>query len=301
MENLKQTKIIIPYLILIAMTLMLMHFDMAFEKIENIRFDDVLSEILICAQPAIWIYFEKAGFRNNNYYYLMISGFIIFYLGTFQDVMDEIYLLEGPLSAIENILMPTGLIIISIAVILRSIEENKINRTLSQTNKVIYDKSIKDSLTGLYNRYYLEEHLDNVLDKLSKLYSEISVAFIDIDNFKAINDTYGHVNGDVILKNLGEKINDCIRESDYAFRYGGDEFLIIFPNTKLDQALNATKRIKQNISTSTEKNGIKLSLSIGISTYQRFENHKTLIDRVDKIMYESKKNGKNQITVAAGH
>lgn len=298
MKIFKQIKITTPYLILITITIILIYFDMSFTKIENPLFEDILSEILMCIQPVIWIYFEKAGFKNMNNYYLMISGFILFYLGNLQDVMDEFYILEGPLSKIENILVPTGLITISIAVIWRFIEENKINNTLSKTNKIIYDKSIRDTLTGLYNRYHLEEHLDNILNELSKIHSEISVAFIDIDNFKTINDTYGHRTGDMTLKNLGEQINNCIRKSDYAFRYGGDEFLIIYPNTKAKTALQITERIKQKFSMSSAKeNGIKLSLSIGIGAYKKFENHKNLIDRVDKIMYESKKNGKNQITV----
>lgn len=298
MKSLKRVKRTIPYLILIITTIILIYFDMSFTKIENIELADILSEILICIQPLIWIYFGKVDFKNKNNYYLMISGFILFYLGNLQDVMDEIYILEGPLSRIENILIPTGLITISIAVIWRFMEEKKIKNTLSEEKKVIYDKSIRDSLTGLYNRYHLEERLDNILNELSKIYSEISVAFIDIDNFKTINDTYGHINGDMTLKNLGEQIKNSIRESDYAFRYGGDEFLIIYPNTKVKTALQITERIKQNISMSSVKeSGIKLSLSIGITTYKKFENHKKLIDRADKIMYESKKNGKNQITL----
>lgn len=298
MKNLKRIKRAIPYLILIIITIILIYFDMSFKKKESTELSDILSEILICIQPLIWIYFGKVDFKNKNNYYLMTSGFILFYLGNLQDVMDEIYILEGPLSRIENILVPTGLITISIAIIWCFMDEKKIKNTLSEEKKVIYDKSIKDSLTGLYNRYHLEERLDNILNELSKIYSEISVAFIDIDNFKTINDTYGHINGDMTLKNLGEQINNSIRESDYAFRYGGDEFLIIYPNTKVKAALKITERLKQNASMSSVKeNKIKLSLSIGITTYRKFENHKKLIDRVDKIMYESKKNGKNKITL----
>jgi predicted signal transduction protein with EAL and GGDEF domain len=194
----------IPYLLLIVFTLILLYFDMSFPKVNNIKFSDIISETLICIQPALWIYFEKIGFKNKNHYYLMVTGLIIFYLGTLQDVMDEIYSLEGILSEIENIFVPAGLIITSLSIILRFMKEKRTNTSLLQTNKIIYDNSIKDSLTGLYNRYYLEERLDNLLGQLSEVYSEIAVAFIDIDNFKTINDTHGHINGDIILKNLGE-------------------------------------------------------------------------------------------------
>ncbi len=102
---------------------------------------------------------------------------------------------------------------------------------------------LKDPLTSLYNRYYLEEHLESILDKLNKQCTETSVAFIDIDNFKIINDSYGHVTGDELLKALGEEINNRTRKTDYAFRYGGHEFLIVYPNTKPETALDVTKRM----------------------------------------------------------
>ncbi|MCS5420358.1 MULTISPECIES: GGDEF domain-containing protein [Psychrilyobacter] len=298
MENFKSSKILISYLILIVVTLTLVYLDSSFAKVENPSSKDIISEFLICIQPAIWIYFGKSGFRNSNHCRLMLGGFIILYSGILQDLMDEFYEIEGVLGELENVLVPIGLIIISIAVILRFLEEEKNKLLLSQKTEDIYNKSIKDPLTGLYNRYHLEEHLETILDRLIDIDADVSVAFIDIDNFKAVNDVYGHVKGDEVLTILGTEINRCIRKSDYAFRYGGDEFLIIYPNTKVKTALAITERVKKNISISLKIKGIKSSLSIGITTYQKFENYKNLIDRADKIMYESKRNGKNQITIA---
>ncbi len=283
---------------LTGITLVLIYFDSRFEKVVDRSWEEIVSEFLICTQPAIWIYFEKSGFRKSNHSNLMLYGFIIFYLGALQDLVDEFYKIEGFFAKLENVLVPIGLIIISVAVILRFLEEEKNKQILSQKTKDIYNKSIKDPLTGLYNRYHLEEHLETILDRLIDINSDISVAFIDIDNFKGVNDVHGHLKGDEILKMLGAEINRCIRESDYAFRYGGDEFLIIYPNTKAQTALAITERVRKNISISLKREGIKSSLSIGITTYQKFESYKLLIDRADKVMYESKKNGKNQITVA---
>ncbi len=143
----------------------------------------------------------------------------------------------------------------------------------------------------------MEEHLEDLLKKLSELNLEVSVAFIDIDNFKIINDTHGHVAGDELLKALGEEINSHIRKSDYAFRYGGDEFLLIFPNTKAEVALDVAKRIKENIFNFSEKKGIILTLSIGMTMHKKYESYKTLLNKVDQVMYQSKRNGKNQITL----
>ncbi len=299
MKNLKSPKLFIPYSLLTVITLILIYFDVSFERIKNPSIQDIVAETLICIQPAVWIYFEKAGFKNINQYpyYLMISGMIIFYSGTFQDIMDEVYKLEGPLSELENTLTPIGLLLISIAVILRFLEERKINLILAKKSKSIYTKSIKDPLTELYNRYYFEENFEKILKKITDNDLETSVAFIDVDNFKFINDTQGHVFGDEFLRNLGIEINKGIRKNDYAFRYGGDEFLIIYTGTKLETALKVTNRIEKNISMFAEEKGIKLSLSIGITNYKKYESSNILIGRADKAMYQSKMNGKNQITV----
>ena len=299
MKNLKSPKLFIPYSLLAVITLILIYFDVSFERIKNPSIQDIVAETLICIQPALWIYFEKAGFKNTNQYpyYLMISGMIIFYSGTFQDIMDEVYKLEGPLSELENTLTPIGLLLISIAVILRFLEERKINLILAKKSKSIYTKSIKDPLTELYNRYYFEENFEKILKKITDSDLKTSVVFIDVDNFKFINDTQGHVFGDEFLRNLGIEINKGIRKDDYAFRYGGDEFLIIYTDTKLETALKVTERIKKNISMFAEEKGIKLSLSIGITNYKKYESSKILIGRADKAMYQSKMNGKNQITV----
>jgi len=297
LRNLKLSKRLISYLILIVITLILIYLDSTFIKVENPSSKDIMSEFLICIQAIIWIYFEKSGFKNSNHYRLMSYGITFLYVGLFQDLMDEFYEIEGILAELENIFIPIGLIIISVAIVLRFLEEEKNKLLLSQKTEDIYDKSIKDPLTGLYNRYHLEEHLETILDRLIDINSNISVAFIDIDDFKAVNDVHGHLKGDELLTMLGTEIRNCIRESDYAFRYGGDEFLIIYPNTKVKAALTITERVKKNISSSLKIKGIKSSLSIGVTSHKRSENYKALINRVDKGMYESKKNGKNQITV----
>ncbi len=138
LKNIKQSNIIVPYFILVLTSLILIRLNLLFPKIDNPSLFNITSKFLICIQPAIWIYFEKAGFRNNNYYKLMLSGFILFYLGSLQNIMDEIYRLEGVLSEVDNILMPLGLVIISSAVILRFLEEEEVNLLLSQKNKALY-------------------------------------------------------------------------------------------------------------------------------------------------------------------
>ncbi|NDI79244.1 GTP cyclohydrolase IIa [Psychrilyobacter piezotolerans] len=281
-----------PYLIVIAITLTLISLDMPFPKVENPTAWDIISELLICIQPLIWICFGKIAFRKIFIRSLYVGGSIIFYTGALQNVMDEIYEIEGFLSHIDKVLMPIGLMLISMGVVLSVLNERKDNFYISQ-------KSIKDPLTKLYNRRYLEEKLESILNESTEVNHEISIAFIDIDNFKKINDTVGHIKGDEILRYIGKLINGSIRESDYAFRYGGDEFLIVYQNTTAEIALKITERIKDNFKKNILFHNYNLSLSSGIASYQRSENYKEFIRRADQAMYKSKINGKNRTTLAA--
>ncbi|MCS5421916.1 MULTISPECIES: GGDEF domain-containing protein [Psychrilyobacter] len=287
-----KNKVLMPYLIVIAITLTLISLDMPFPKVENPTAWDIISELLICIQPLIWICFGKIAFRKIFIRSLYVGGSIIFYTGALQNVMDEIYEIEGFLSHIDKVLMPIGLMLISMGVVLSVLNERKDNFYISQ-------KSIKDPLTKLYNRRYLEEKLESILNESTEVNHEISIAFIDIDNFKKINDTVGHIKGDEILRYIGKLINGSIRESDYAFRYGGDEFLIVYQNTTAEIALKITERIKDNFKKNILFHNYNLSLSSGIASYQRSENYKEFIRRADQAMYKSKINGKNRTTLAA--
>lgn len=286
-----KNKLIMPYLITITITLILIFLDMSFPKVENPTNWDIVSELLICVQPLIWIYFGIIAFRSFFICNLYVGGSIIFYTGALQNVMDEIYELEGATSQIDKVLMPIGLMLISFGIVLSILSERKENLRLSQN-------SIKDPLTKLYNRRYLKEKLQSILDQSVKFNYEISIAFIDIDNFKKINDTEGHVKGDEFLKYMGELINNSIRESDYAFRYGGDEFLIVYQNTTTKTALKITERIKDDFKKNEFLKKYNLSLSSGIASYHKSENYKDLIDRADQAMYKSKMNGKDRITLS---
>ena len=286
-----KSKVLIPYLIIINISLVLVLLDMRYPYVEDNTAWEVISEVLICIQPLIWIFCRSLGFRDGKSGNLYTLGAIIFYTGAFQNVMDEIWEMEGIISQIDKVLMPLGLVIISSGIVKAFIYERKVNSYIAQ-------KSIRDPLTGLYNRHYLEDKLKSILEEGTKNNCETTVAFIDIDNFKKINDTEGHRKGDELLKHIGELIKDSIRGSDYAFRYGGDEFLIVFQNTSVELALEITERIKGNLKKNILIYNYKISMSSGIASYQRAENYKEFIHRADQAMYESKVRGKDRISIA---
>jgi diguanylate cyclase (GGDEF)-like protein len=154
--------------------------------------------------------------------------------------------------------------------------------------------AIYDKLTQVYNRILL----DSILYKLAK-YSKrhklpISIIMLDIDNFKGINDTYGHLEGDRVLKVVASIIKSSIRESDYIFRYGGEEFLILLPNTDINGAVVVGEKIRRNIENFDFCLDRKITISCGIKQIENFDNPYLDIEQADKYLYVAKKTGKNR-------
>jgi diguanylate cyclase (GGDEF)-like protein len=134
--------------------------------------------------------------------------------------------------------------------------------------------------------------------KRSKRYNNVlSVLMLDIDYFKKVNDQYGHQTGDDVLVIVSEIIQGNIRETDIAGRYGGEEFLIIFPHTNFEEAFNTAKRINKALKEHEFKEGFKLTISGGLSEWQG-ENAAQLIHKADKLLYKAKNGGRDRIEPA---
>lgn len=171
-----------------------------------------------------------------------------------------------------------------------------------ENRKVIENMAYSDSLTGLGNRAFLEKELSYVKTRNLMKDSYVAVLFIDLDNFKTINDTYGHNIGDTTLRIISKRLKYCLRDNDIICRNGGDEFVIILEDikNKSDVEMIADKIIKSVASLySVKDHKINLSASIGIKLFKindstNFENH--IID-ADKLMYTAKNNGKNSYII----
>jgi diguanylate cyclase (GGDEF)-like protein len=156
-----------------------------------------------------------------------------------------------------------------------------------------------DSLTGLYNRRYIFNELDNQ-SKIARRNNRVfSLVIIDIDNFKQLNDTYGHLAGDDYLKRLSVVISRSLREQDICGRVGGEEFLIILPETRLEGARNMANRIREQIEkTEVIRRGriIKTTISAGISQFDMYvSDSRTLYELADLALQKAKKTGKNKV------
>jgi len=160
----------------------------------------------------------------------------------------------------------------------------------------LVDSTAKDGLTNLYTRDVLNIFLEKEISTAKRKKSYVSFAMIDIDDFKYVNDTYGHQKGDEVLKTIGNVLNQNIREMDLAARYGGEELSVVMPNTKAEEAYEIANRIRKEIQ-SLDFNNFKITVSIGISQSTRTCSSKTLISLADKALYKAKENGKNQVIV----
>lgn len=153
--------------------------------------------------------------------------------------------------------------------------------------------SFKDELTGLNNRRFL----DTIIKRYSHSQEKIGVIFIDLDNFKQLNDTYGHKEGDIVLSQMGEKIVRSVRELDFAFRYGGDEFLVFLFDCTKEILRNVSQRIFDKLSAIRihDKN---ISISMGAVLYpDHCQDLDECIKKADKIMFQAKENGKNGVLI----
>lgn len=168
-------------------------------------------------------------------------------------------------------------------------------------------KAVTDGLTGLYNYGYFYSILQQELLLAMRKDRKLSLIMIDIDFFKAFNDTWGHQAGDLVLKKVAETIKHICRGSDIVSRYGGEEFVIILPETAQDGALELAEKIRKEVEDLTVSypmfedtgNTFKLTVSLGVSAYPNHAKDKDLLIRqADEAMYQSKKNGKNRVTLA---
>jgi diguanylate cyclase (GGDEF)-like protein len=176
----------------------------------------------------------------------------------------------------------------------RSERQRVSNRILSARLDDLHLKSVTDSLTGAFTHGYLQEILELELQHSLTRKTPLSILMLDIDDFKRINDSHGHLFGDRVIKETAETISASIRSEDILGRYGGDEFLVIMPGADAQTAQHAATRICHGIA----KNGFDATVSIGTTTYNGHgkQDGKSLLEAADANMYQAKREGKNQVS-----
>jgi diguanylate cyclase (GGDEF)-like protein len=170
---------------------------------------------------------------------------------------------------------------------------------ITHEEKLTAEKEAKtDALTGLLNRRSYDEIIKSEDRRLHRYHRNFSVMILDIDDFKVVNDTYGHHEGDRQLKCVASIIKENMRENDYAFRMGGDEFVLLLPETNEDQAYHIAQHMRREIENMNTEHSFTISSSFGISEFKlNDENLEIVIKRADEILYQAKKSGKNSVKI----
>ncbi len=175
---------------------------------------------------------------------------------------------------------------------------------LRQSVKTSIELAITDSLTGLYNRRYLESHLGHLIDHFINRGKSLSILAIDVDFFKPINDTYGHDAGDKVLQELGARIRSNTRSIDLCCRTGGEEFVLVLPSTGLDPAEHIAERLRKSVASKPfligPQQSVPVTISIGLAGLGSVSDSlEQLMKRADSALYAAKRQGRNRVVQAA--
>ena len=173
-------------------------------------------------------------------------------------------------------------------------EKKETQLELEYKNRILSEMSSIDGLTKIGNHRALIERLKAEIAEASRTSRPLSIAIFDIDDFKKVNDSKGHVYGDQVLVDIASIMKKSIRGADFAGRYGGEEFMVIFPNTTLSVAKKISERIRQAVEEYNYVDGLRITISGGVGQYNN-ETITELVHSADTRLYTAKRNGKNQI------
>ena len=164
-------------------------------------------------------------------------------------------------------------------------------------------KTLFDGLTGLHNKRWITEILPRQVKRAQQEKSSLSACMIDIDYFKKLNDSFGHLAGDYVLSQIAICFRNYLRPTDFSSRYGGEEFLLIFLDMNSPEALTAAERIRKKVSelklvTPSKVELPKITISLGVTQLKQHEDTREFLKRADKALYKAKEEGRNRTMIA---
>ena len=182
----------------------------------------------------------------------------------------------------------------------RVLRERRLTQERSRMLDKLEELAITDELTKLYNLRHFNRQIEVEVDRCNRYGHSLALLLLDIDHFKLYNDTFGHLEGDKVLIRLGQIIRSCLRLMDSAYRYGGEEFTIILPETKGKEAQNVARRLRKAVEVETfypeSDKEYHITISIGVTQYLKKEKVPDFVQRADKAMYLSKLAGRNRVS-----
>ncbi|MBT2786717.1 MULTISPECIES: sensor domain-containing diguanylate cyclase [unclassified Halomonas] len=178
-------------------------------------------------------------------------------------------------------------------------QRKRLEERLKQANERLDHLAHHDELTELLNRRAGLQRLEEEIKRCERYGTPFSIAMYDLDNFKAINDTYGHNSGDSVLKQITTLVSGVLRDTDLHIRLGGEEFLIIMPGVNAEEAYQGMERVRKSVAQQTfSEHQLTVTLSSGVASYAEASGTR-LLDRADKAMYQAKQTGRNRVVIAS--
>ncbi|MCG8568995.1 MAG: GGDEF domain-containing protein [Spirochaetes bacterium] len=293
----------LPLLLTIIITIIYISFNIIFFGIEDDfsiheKLIDLISGSTNVTFSFIWLIIITSLYKRIRIYFTLIIGVIFFYFSQLQDLLDEF--IAGPAwtSLIENIGLPIGMIFISLGLMFWLMYQKQLINEVIRAKEKYKQMSILDELTGLHNSRHLNEILPQEIYRAKRYNKKLALLVIDLDNFKDYNDQYGHLEGDKVIRRFGKILQKQLREIDTAFRYGGEEFIVVLPESDKEQAFKTADRIR--IIFAKEEfipynQVLHCTMSTGIAEYRENDDFESILHRADLAMYQAKKEGKNRI------
>ena len=185
------------------------------------------------------------------------------------------------------------------------VKKKRYAEKLRDNMQMSIEAAITDALTGLHNRRYMETHLGTLVEQAAARSRPLSVLVLDIDFFKAINDSYGHSAGDDVLKEFSRRLKKAVRGIDLACRFGGEEFVVVMPDTGIAMATQVAERLRKRIATepfriNQNTRAVQATISVGIAAMRSVEDRPgDIIRRADEALYRAKRQGRNRVVADA--
>ncbi|MBK1813723.1 diguanylate cyclase [Clostridium sp. YIM B02505] len=242
--------------------------------------------------------------RNKEKYVRNIQKLIVFILSVIAiislGIIYKYIVTNNPLLGIKTLIFFIIVMAADIFVLYKFIhnEVQQINMKLAkleEENLRLKEEVLVDKLTGAFNRRKLQEIADIELERSKRYSIPISIIIFDIDDFKKINDKHGHSRGDIVLKNITKVITSKLRKTDFFIRWGGEEFVILAPETNIQGALILGEKIRKLVSENIYVALERVTVSVGVAEYKKELTYKEFFDNADKALYIAKNSGKNNV------
>ena len=272
----------------------------AYQARDNTNWISLAGSVLVCLILLIIAVLNHTVYSKRSVRGVIFTGTVVFFSGMLMDGLAELLFVSHSYTIIEGILIPLGIIGVTIGVFMLIRDQRKVRHELEETRQTFEMLSITDQLTGLYNSRYFYEQLQKEMQRSQRYGRPLSILLIDIDDFKKHNDSFGHIEGDRVLRQLGRLISSVLRENDSGYRYGGEEFTILLPETDGDRAAVVAERIRTDFKTidfAPDGQDVFKTLSAGVAEYNGDDDVSSFIKHADRAMYSAKQSGKDKVVV----